>query len=162
MGTAVKHFSINAKQTVMIVRRRVIRKEKPNNGYDFLVLYDGSEESKKALSESLKIIDPQKDKIDCISFAKGESMESHRASVEKIFEDAKLAHATYKVVPILDDTPQGAIEKYLTNESTPDYDFVVLGTKGSGMKKKTQTEYLGTVAEKVILIGRTNLILVVK
>ena len=106
MGSAVRHFSLNANRTVIIVRRKVIRKEKPNKGYEFLVLYDGSDEAKKGLIEILKIIDPVHDILDCVSFDSTGNMESHIGAVEKIFTDAKLAHATYKVLPLSYDTPK--------------------------------------------------------
>eukprot|EP00826_Nyctotherus_ovalis_P042871 TRINITY_DN4477_c0_g1_i5.p2 TRINITY_DN4477_c0_g1~~TRINITY_DN4477_c0_g1_i5.p2 ORF type:complete len:282 (-),score=76.41 TRINITY_DN4477_c0_g1_i5:1942-2787(-) len=160
MGTAVKELSTNSKQTLMVIRRRVVRKEKPSKGYDFLALYDGSEASKKALKECLKIADSEKDSVDCVCFCSGDAMESHRANVEGLFKEAKLAHFSYKVVAA-DGNTQEAVARYLNNESTPDYDFVALGSKGEGIKKRAEISYLGSVAEEVILIGRTNLILVV-
>jgi len=146
----------------MIIRRRVIRKEKPSRGYDFLVLYDGSEESKKALTECLRLVDIEKDTVDCVTFDSLNTMENHRPNIENLFKEAKLSHCSYKVISIMNENTREAIEKYLNNEDTPDYDFVVLGSEGEGKKKKTQVNHLGTVAEKVILIGRTNLILTAK
>lgn len=162
MGTAVKQLSTSTKQTLMVIRRRVIRKDKPSKGYDFLVLYDGSDESKKALAECLKIVDLDKDSIDCISFDNAGVMENQRTNVENVLKEAKVAHFSYKVIATSGESTQVAIEKYLNDETVPDYDFVVLGTKGEGIKKRAETDYLGTVAEKVILIGRTNLILTAK
>eukprot|EP01022_Parablepharisma_sp_SALTPOND_P029042 TRINITY_DN72385_c0_g1_i1.p3 TRINITY_DN72385_c0_g1~~TRINITY_DN72385_c0_g1_i1.p3 ORF type:complete len:175 (-),score=23.33 TRINITY_DN72385_c0_g1_i1:680-1204(-) len=162
LGTAVKHFSVNATRTMLIVRRRIIRKEKPSGGYNFLVLFDGSEESKKALSEALKVVDQEKDKVDCVSFDTDGTMGKYKDNVETVFKNAKIAHGEYKAVQCAGEYPTVAIEKYLVSEDTPDYDFVVLGSKGAGIQKRTTANYLGTVAEKVITSARTNLILVVK
>jgi len=162
LGTAVKHFSIAATRTMMIIRRKTLRKEKPTGAYDFLVLYDGSDASKHALNEAFKVVDKEKDRIHVVTFDNDGSMQSHKATVEKILKDGGIKNGDYKIVQSIGDTIVTAVTKYFGKEDTLDYDFVVLGSKGTGMVKKMTAEYLGSVAEKVITSAKTNLILVVK
>ena len=158
----MKHFTLKATRTVMVVRRRVIRKEKSNGAYEFLILFDGSDESKKSLIEALKVVDPDKDIVHCVSFDTDGDMGKYEPLVTSILKDAKIVHGIFKIVPCPDENAITAVGKYLSSESTPDYDFVVLGTKGCGGRKRSDEQYLGSMAEKVITTARTNLILVVK
>ena len=144
------------------MRRRTIRKEKPTGCYNFLALIDGSEESKQATLQALKVMDKEKDNIECLIVDDGDLGLKLKEPYEAIMATAKVKNFKFTIIPALGTPIPQAIEKYLTKEDTPDYDFVILGSKGSGVYKKPGTHYLGTVAEKVIVVAKTNLIIVAK
>ena len=162
LSTTVKHFTLNATRTVMVIRKRIIRKEKSNGAYEFLALFDGSDEAKKALIEALKVADLEHDIVTCITFDTDGEMGKIGSIAEAVMKDAKLVHGRYVVIPCVGESVISSIEKYFTKEDTPAYDFVVLGAKGRSSRKRGEEQYLGSVAEKVITSVKTNLILAVK
>ena len=123
---------------------------------------DGSDASKMALQECLKVVDPVKDSVDCCSFDMGGDAEKLRPVYEAMLSKAKVAHFRFNVIKCDGDIVPVAVTRFFKKEDTPDYDFIVLGSKGAGVYKKPGPHYLGTVAEKVITCARTNLILVAK
>ena len=125
-------------------------------------MVDGSEESKKALLECLKIVDKSKDHVECLSCDTDGGASKLKTTYEAILAGAKVVNSKFTILSCAGGTVPEVICKHFTKEDTPDYDFVVLGSKGAGVYKKPGTHYLGTVAEKVITTARTNLIVVVK
>ncbi len=126
-------------------------------------MIDGSEASKRALQECVRLVDREKDTVECITFdVDGSGAKLKDVCIDFMANSAKLVHYKFTTGACAGDSVPNAVAKYLTREDTPDYDFVVLGSKGAGVYKKPGTHYLGTVAEKVLTSARTNLLLVVK
>ena len=127
-----------------------------------MALVDGSENSKKALLEAMAIIDKDKDSVECLTIGTDPSAQAIPEMCQKIFASFGYTHGKCTLIPREGSSVPDAISSYLTKDSTPDYDFIVLGSRGSSAYKRADAHYLGSVAEKVIIIARTNMLLVVK
>ncbi len=127
-----------------------------------MVLLDGSEPSKRGLIETLKIVDKDKDVVECLTVEMDSKSKDNGEICRKAFENAGYTRGKFTLLPADGQAIPAAISGYLAKESTPDYDFVVLGSRGATSYSRPDSHKLGSVAEKVLVVAKTNMLLVVK
>lgn len=107
-------------------------------------------------------MDKEKDTIECLTVDVDGNGQKIKETYTALLESMKVPRAKVTLKENVSGGIPIVITEYLLSDSTPDYDFVILGSKGVSANKKQGVHYLGTVAESVMLKARTNLILVVK
>jgi len=58
-GTAVQYLAMNSILPVLIIKDKRIRKDQPDQKYNFGACYDGSEKSAKAVQTAIKMMGPK-------------------------------------------------------------------------------------------------------
>ena len=112
--------------------------------------------------ETLKLADKDKDVVECLTVDADTKSKDNAEICRKAFESVGYTRGKFTLLPTDGQTVPNAISGYLAKESTPDYDFIVLGSRGASSYSKPDSHQLGSVSEKVLVVAKTNMLLIVK
>ena len=161
LGSAVEYMAHNPICPALVIKRLEKREDKESGGFRFLVCCDNSDKSFKALKETIKIIDKEKDSITILVVSHvGINSDKINENSLKILEENNIVNHTFvKIDKESDEDVNDAINDYI-NIDTGDYvDFVAISNQGAGSTKELRKNHLGKIAKGVLCKSQANVIL---
>lgn len=162
LGSAVEYIAHHPVCPVLIIKQDEKRSEKESGGFRWLVCSDGSEKSYKALRETIKLLNKDKDELIVLAIKVPTlNPDPIETEVNQIADDNGVTNFKFEIVEReYDEQTFQAIVDYINIDESPYIDFVTVANQGSGYSKHTDSHYLGKVAKGVLTNAKSNVILV--
>lgn len=116
-GTAIQFMSLNTTIPTLVLKDYQKRKDKPNQAYRWLVCFDTSKHSQKAIKTCLKLMHPQ-DHLVIVSVMEPPNMWKEDKIVKYVNETCKLKNLkTHFIIPNPKKTFYDMISVYLEEQN---------------------------------------------
>ena len=129
---------------------------------NWLICIDGTDQSFKGFEEATKVLNKETDLINLITINSGEiNLPKIKSQCLQLLAQSGCKGEFIGIENAEQLPPAEVILDYLNKEDTPDYQYVVVASKGERYYQEHTEEYLGSQAELIIKNAKSNIFLVV-